>query len=223
MIEPWQKFLELHGHIVSRRSGRWTSGLELESLLTLSARMNRSKLLELSCAEGDTAVALAEANPEATVFAFDVALELGGSDFDHYRSSEVRSVDVVGSAIRAAPPSVRERIHFRALPGHDIPRVVRALAPYDLIYIDGRHDWRFVAEDTKLAVYTATDGAVLVWDDYWEHCPEVRHFIDILNGRLGPVTGIPNGPIKNVEGTRLCYVELHRELRQRLEYAVEDL
>lgn len=228
MIESLNRFEALHGPIVHPpESGRFTGGMELSLLLTLACRMNRKKILELSCAYGDTAVRLASANKEAEVFAFDVAVELGGLDFDHYRSSEVLSLSQVGSAIKCAPPDVRERIHFRALSGHEIHRVARTLKPYDFIYIDGRHDWRFVAEDTKLAVSTATEEAVLVWDDYWEHCPEVRHFIDVLNIRLGRMTGVKDGPIKNVEGTKLCYIELGlglpSELKQRLEVAVEDL
>lgn len=204
---------------VAECKAHYTAGRDLSIMLTMAKRWKPSKVLELSCAYGDTAVNLAGVLPsESRVFAFDVCREMGTripptSESNHH---EILPRSEVGSSIQKAPEGIREKIHLFVARGEDISTFVKATHPYDFAYIDGGHTWRFVANDTKLVLETSTPDAVIVWDDYWDRCPEVRHFLNLLNRRVGNL-------LVFVEGSKLCYIVLNEEKRRKLQGAVDDL
>jgi hypothetical protein len=216
MKESWDLFQSRFGPIVKGPEGRYTLHGELAVLLTLAVRRQPRKILEMFTAYGHTACALAAACTTSEVFAFDVAKELGGYDAHSPFVGEVMSQKDVGSAILNAPEAVRSRIRLTVRNGLELADHIRVSGPYELVFVDGDHTWRHVADDTKLALELASDDAVIVWDDYSSGCPEVARFIDTLNGRSGD-------PVILVGGTRIGYTILNEEKRRTMRSAISDL
>ena len=218
MIETWHDFSASKGPLVGGRDGRYTVGNDLCVLLTLAVRQKpaQKRILEMYCAWGDTAVNLATACPEARVFAFDSSREMGGWTAPVESSVALLPLANVGQAIIGARGDVRERIAFTVAKAEDLPGLVRLSAPYDMAWIDGNHTWECVLRDTALALEVARPEGVLVWDDYWKHCPDVMEAIDRMNDLTG-------NRITLVQGTRVCYLHLSESLRLGLSGAVEKL
>jgi hypothetical protein len=196
--------------------GKFMNGENLSVLLTLAESIIRPKkrVLEMYCNLGNTAVALASIPSAPEVFAFDVCQELEVFPLD--RSGEVALRKDVGSVIAQVQPSVRKRITFEVSGASDLKSLYGKFAPYDLVHVDGNHTWRGVAADTKLAVQFVTDCGVIVWDDYWDFCPEVISYVNVLNRRIGD-------RIVWVEETRMCFIQLQEGEKSILEKAVCDL
>lgn len=53
---------------------------------------------------------------------------------------------------------------------------------YDLVFVDGAHNYESVARDAALAVYVVREGGLVVFHD-WRHCPDdVRKAVEDLAG-----------------------------------------
>lgn len=215
-MESWKTFEKRFGPIVHGAGGRYTLYEELAVLLTLATRRQPCKILEMFTAYGHTACALAEACPEAQVHAFDVSKETGGYDVKSPYVGEVMSRAEVGSAIRSAPEAIRSRIQLTIDNGLRLASRIRGSAPYQFIYVDGDHTWARVLHDTRLALEVASDDAVIVWDDYWEACPDVKRFMQSLGVERG-------NSLAHVSGTRICYAVLDGNKRIELLAAVEEI
>lgn len=206
--------------------GNFLNGENLSVLLTLAehtdgcrecpsfATRPKKRILEMYCNLGSTAVALASIPSAPEVYAFDVCKESGVFPLD--RSDEVVSKRDAGSAIERVAPEVRKRITFETAAPGDLKSLYREFSLYDLVFIDGNHTWRGVAEDTKLAIQFVADCGVIVWDDYWDACPEVVSYIDVLNRRIGD-------RVAWVEETRMCYIRLTAQEKAILKREASDL
>lgn len=215
-LKSWKGFVLECGKIVTLPGGRYTDTKNLTILLSLAAQKKARKILELMTAYGDTAVALATVLPDAEVFTFDVSLEDGGPGTDQGNFNEILPRDQVGSAIRATDSEIAKRIHLTIDNGAKLAPLIRKSGPYDIAFIDGNHTWRYVIEDTRLALETVGDKGILVWDDYVQHAVEVVQVIDMLNYRTGDLIAL-------VQGTRMCYVRLDPDKKARMEKAIADL
>ncbi|MGH7395567.1 MAG: class I SAM-dependent methyltransferase [Candidatus Methylomirabilales bacterium] len=201
----WGAFLEKYGPLVTAPDGPLTWGKNLSVLLTLAARRKPARILELYTAFGHTAVALARAAPEARIFTFDVSLDLGALP-----APGTQRTDRVGEMVRASDNSdVRDRIAVTIGREAELPPKVRESGPYGALFVDGNHTFPYVVRDTALALETAEEDAIIVWDDHADHFPDVPRLIALLNLATGD-------RIVQVGGTWTCYAHLDRELREKL-------
>lgn len=207
----WEEFKRTHPRPDGIPADGITRGKEIVALVGLAhryAQAPNARFLEMWTHFGHTAVALAKTCPWAHVYTFDTAEELGVWPLPGNTEDEVLPMRDVGSAILGAAPEVRDRITFAARPPAQLHVAARSSGPHDLVFIDGNHSWRGVVEDTKCASDCAKKGTLLVWDDYWDSCPEAACFIDILSRRI-------EGAITHVEKTRLCYLVLDKTWKIR--------
>ncbi len=72
-------------------------------------------------------------------------------------------------------------------------------SPFDLVLVDGCHDYRYVKSDSENAIKHVRPGGTVIWHDYGQ-CPDVSRALDELAAEH---------PIVAVKGTRL--VCLRRE------------
>jgi predicted O-methyltransferase YrrM len=216
MKQTWSEFEQAFGPVVPGGPGRYTGGKNLSMLLTLCGKHDPVRILEISTAYGHTSVAIVRSISHARVYTFDVCKEYGGYDSHSPYVHEIMSKDEVGSVIRALQDDSRERIDSVVARAGDLPYEIRLRAPYELAFVDGDHTWRRVVNDTKLALETLTDTGTIVWDDYQEPCPEIIHFIELMNWRTG-------GLITLVEETRMGYTILTKEKKAKLASALSDL
>ena len=194
-----ETFKEMFGPpAFGRLPGKYTSGENLSVLLTLVKFTQAQKVLEMFCNRGDTAAEIAATLHAPSVFAGDVCR---GLERPLSRSEEVLPMSEVGSSFGKFGPEASKRITAIAGDRPALEKFYRENAPYDLVYVDGNHTWRGVADDTKLALELVRCGGTVVWDDYWYCCPDVMSYIDLLNRRV-------EDRIVFVRGTRMCYVTL---------------
>jgi len=203
MIESWAAFSKKYPIVSDETPVKYTGGRNLSVLLSLAAHFKSGKIAELYTAYGYTAVALAKAVPKARVYAYDVCLEYGA---ETPLSNEAMKLSEVGSAIKANP-SLNIELHVAA--GKKLSGMILLYGPYDLVFVDGNHSFKCALEDTRLATVTVPPGGVIVWDDYWQHCPGVMELIDRINRQIGD-------PIILVEGTRVCYTVLDKPKKDKL-------
>jgi predicted O-methyltransferase YrrM len=177
--------------------GRFTRGLDLAVLLRLAHHIGCRRILELYTALGDTARALAFTCPDATIVTVDITseMELPVSRFNS--AGEVLPRETVGQAYHGTPEARRIQQVLCDPRAYDFS----SLGTFDLVFIDGNHDYEHVKFDTALALGMLAPRGALVWDDYWAPCPEIIRFIDGLNRLSGNI-------IFNVDRTRVCFVLL---------------
>lgn len=215
MQQNWHDFVKLYPLVKSPRPGAYTNGNDLAVLLALAAWRKPAKVLEMYAALGHTAANLTLACPQATVYTFDTCKEYGlwplpGNNW------EVPTREHVGREIQTLPADAKARCRLGVHPPDDMYKQIAAHGPYELAWIDGNHSWRGVVEDTRVALDTCEEDAVLVWDDYWAPCPETMAFINIMNGRCADC-------IVYVANSRVCYCALTRGKYKLLKHAIGDL
>lgn len=138
---------------------------ELCVLLSIVKEARAERILEVGAYDGNTALNLALNLPaEGRVVTIDLpAVE----------KSNANPSPVIGRQLRDSVSAwkvtlVREDtalLDWKKLPG-----------PFDLIFIDGCHDYRYVKNDTEKAMTVLSPGGLLVWHDY--NLPGVGQWID---------------------------------------------
>lgn len=167
--------------------------LELNVLLAIEKYISAKRVLEIGTYDGGTTVNLA-ANLEPGGIVTTIDLPPGNSSLKlkisaaHDNSSDP---DLVGTQFRGG--KFESRIHqifgdsadldFAALDG-----------PYDLVFIDGCHDYEYVKSDSEKSLSVLNPDGVIVWHDY-SMIPDVAEYVDELAARL---------PVRVIQGTRLA-------------------
>ncbi len=186
---------------------------ELACLCALARLCNARNVLEIGTFTGVTAYHLAKNSPaDCRVFTMDLP--------DDYRKSEVLQ------DVRSKRKSYTEVDFIHGRPGRDQlgyvrtdveHKVVQIYADstmydyarnfsekFDLIFIDGSHDYASVKADTANALQWVADDGYIVWHDYnmsLEVTWGVRKFLDELHGQY---------PIVRVAGTSFCVLRKPR-------------
>jgi hypothetical protein len=216
MIISWDTFTIRHPVPVpdSDLVGTYTYGPSLGAILALAARHQPAKVCEIGTGYGETALALAKLLPQSQIFTFDVCRELGGYDTrSRHAMREVRPHSEVGCKLTVEnAPNVELIVDG----GPVIQDHVKKYAPYQFVFIDWGRTWRDVVDATRLALSVATHDAVLIWGGYWYYCPEVGHFVDLVNDRTGNL-------ICHIGDTRLAFSPLNPDTKERLIAGVMDL
>ena len=145
------------------------TSLDLNELLALTAIVKFSKaqrILEVGTFEGNTALNMAANTPEgAKITTVDLP-----PDWDGKLGLDIPDLNV--------NVTERSRIgtHFRETPYSDkIEQVFGDSAdldweklpgPFDLVLIDGCHDFAYVKSDTENALKVLKPGGIVIWHDY---------------------------------------------------------
>jgi predicted O-methyltransferase YrrM len=177
-VLSWELFDHLVGALpIELPRGRITGGRDLEVLLRLAHQFAPRRVLELYTSFGDTALALAKTCPEAEVVTADITVEMAVASTKYNQAVEILPASRVGEAFHGAPEAAR----IRQVLCNPQELDFSTLGRFDLVYVDGNHEYDHVRFDTRAALSVIRAPGVIVWDDYWSSCPDVQRFIDHLN------------------------------------------
>lgn len=158
-----------------------------DSYYNLAKKYQPKCALEIGLEGGDSAVALLEACPKATLVSLD-------------NDGMVPGPEIV------AGRGLSDRFQFVHGDSAEMLEVIRAQGlTFDWIYIDGDHEYEGVKRDTELAWPLLNEGGVMVWDDYNPTDPEVRRWpgvrkaIDEFGFDLTPLEGHPHGAVYTIK------------------------
>jgi predicted O-methyltransferase YrrM len=169
--------------------------LDLQELIHVLSVVRLTKprsILEIGTYDGFTALNLA-ANLEESARVYTV--DLPQNQNKRAEISNACTFSIVGSKFRAEPESERIRQIWA-----DSTKVdwTQFGAPFDMIFIDGCHDYRYVRSDSSNAIKHIRPGGTVFWHDYGQ-CVDVSRAVDEL-ARLYPINAI--------RGTRLAYLRM---------------
>jgi predicted O-methyltransferase YrrM len=172
----------------------WSLDLtELVHILTVIKLINARRVLEIGTFDGFTALNFA-ANVEVNggeVVTVDLPQ---GQDQEALRAGGISNAitsGVVGTMFRDEPEAAR----IRQVWGDSAVMDWGALGgPFDIIFIDGSHDYKYVLSDSLNAINCIRPGGVIFWHDYGQ-AVDVSRAVDQLR---------KDHPIVAIRGTRLA-------------------
>lgn len=137
---------------------------ELCALLSMVRFIGAEKVIEVGTYDGNTALNLA-LNLPASGKLVTIDLPEGGTQkvalpVERLNANPSEVIGVQFRDLEAADKihSVREDtalLNWKSLDG-----------PFDLVFIDGCHDYRYVKNDTEKALTVLREGGILIWHDY---------------------------------------------------------
>ncbi len=167
--------------------------MELNALLAIQSHLKARKILEIGTFDGGTTVNLAANVPEdGTVVTVDLPPEHATPLLDiapaHDNSVDVNIIgrQFIGTLYETKIKQVfgdSAKLQFNSIGG-----------PFDLIYIDGCHDYAYVKSDSEKALTALDTGGVIIWHDY-SMIEDVARYVDELSGIV---------PVRAIKGTRLA-------------------
>jgi predicted O-methyltransferase YrrM len=152
---------------LSRFLSRHTDGaptvLELTILCGLVHQLRARRVLEIGTFDGGTTLNLAEnVSDDGMVTTVDLPPDWRSGNAGH-DPGNVPAASMVGQKFRAAPSAKRIRQVF----GDSARLDWRELGgPFDLIFIDGSHEYEYVRQDTANALRVIRPGGLILWHDY---------------------------------------------------------
>ena len=169
---------------------------EVASVAAVMKLIRARRVLEIGTADGFNALNLAAnlSEQDALVSTLDLPVD----EAARAKIGPVpNAVDpaVIGRKFRDQPETARIRQFFgdsTALDWHTMG------GPFDLIFIDGCHDYDFVVKDTASAFANLAPGGVIFWHDYGI-IPDVSKAVDEAAGKQGK-----SAQIVAIQGTRLA-------------------
>lgn len=171
---------------------------ELCCLLLVAKAVHAKKVLEIGTWDGNTSLNLA-ANMDGKVVTVDLPPDFAGDDHKAtltYPDAELYVTDraQLGRQFHGHP--LAPRIH--QVYGDSAKLDWSTLgSPFDLIFIDGCHDFEYVASDTANARKHVAPGGAIVWHDYamlWD----VSRVVDLTARSADELK------VHAIEGTRLA-------------------
>jgi predicted O-methyltransferase YrrM len=164
--------------------GHWGNvSIETACKICLIVRFLRPRrILEIGTYNGMTTLQMAlNAPPECVIYTLDLPPDrepsVPSSELDRLvaQSFRARFGTSTGSYFRG-----RDDLHIVQLLGDsatfDYGQAIDG--PLDLVFIDGAHDYRTKAIDSRNALRLLAPGGVVVWDNYADVCnPEVTRFL----------------------------------------------
>lgn len=165
---------------------------ELSCLLAVMKLLRARKVLEVGTYDGFTTLNLAanlSDDPEASVCTLDLPPEAGAQPIKHL------SVACNPSRLGSQFKSEKEAKRIRQVLGDSTKIDWNTLGgPFDLIFIDGGHDFECVMRDSENAFRHVAPGGAIFWHDYG-FILDVSQAIDSLKAP---------GPMYALLGTRLA-------------------
>lgn len=176
----------------SRVVGTATDLQELTCLLAVMKLIRARKVLEIGTNNGFTTLNLAanlEAHPDASVRTLDLTPDEAAQPMKHL--SAACNPSQVGSMFKGQPEEKKIRQVF----GDSTKIDWKTLGgPFDLIFIDGGHDFDCVKSDTENAFRNLAPGGAIFWHDYG-FILDVSQAVD---------AAAAPGPIFGLLGTRMA-------------------
>ncbi len=165
----------------------WSLDLqELIHLLSVAKFIQARKVLEIGTFDGFTALNLAaNLSPGASVSTVDLP---PGRSAEEYRVAGISNAvehTRIGSMFRNQPEEKMIQQYWGDSTSTDWTSFG---GPFDLILIDGCHEYSFVKSDSEKALRNLKPGGVIFWHDYG-FSPSVSRAVDEL-GKAHPVTAI---------------------------------
>ena len=175
----------------------WSLDLqELVHLLSIVKFTKPERVLEIGTYDGFTALNLAaNLSSEGNLQTLDLPQS---QSQDVLRASGISNAcisDLIGSQFRQEPEAEKIRQLWGDSTREDW---VKFGAPFDLILIDGSHDYPYVQSDSFNAIKAVRPGATILWHDYGQ-CVDVSRAVDEL---------AINYPIKAILGTRFACLRI---------------
>jgi predicted O-methyltransferase YrrM len=172
----------------------WSLGFAEQVVLQLLVRgRGVQRAFEIGTFNGGTTRLLAESLPVDGVV---VTIDLPDDEFDRTQHPDAFRGSDVGTAYRSSP--ARDRI--RQERGDSLTFDFSAhFDSFDLVLVDGAHDYEHGFADSETALRLARPGAIVLWDDfepYWHGL--VRGIVDATRGRR----------LCTLAGTSLAVLEL---------------
>lgn len=200
MVDQFPEAAE-HSVQVRKPSARvigWSLDItELVHILTAIKVTNARRVLEIGTFDGFTALNFA-ANIEADggeVVTVDLPQ---GQDQDELRAGGISNAitsGVVGTMFRGEPEAAR----IRQVWGDSAVLDWHALGgPFDIIFIDGSHDYKYVLSDSMNAIDCVRPGGMIFWHDYGQ-AVDVSRAVDQVAETY---------PIVAIHGTRLACLRM---------------
>ena len=155
------------------------------AILWLVHHFNVTSLCEIGTWEGYTSLFMWRNANIKRQKAIDICSNfVGGGDGWHH------DLDVYGKYFLGVTPIVLEKA--------DTTRYVpKPEDHYDMVFIDGNHDYSYVKNDTKLAV--KMEPQIVAFHDWQNGNPGVDKFLTELCGRTD---------VQNVYGSAVCFLEV---------------
>lgn len=180
----------------SRKIG-WSLDLqELTHVLCVVQLMKSERILEIGTYDGFTALNLA-ANVDHSAKIWTV--DLPRTDHSGTGISNACSPDIVGSKFRGEPESRKIQQVWADSTKTDW---VSFGAPFDMVLIDGCHDYSYVRSDSANAINHTCPGGTIFWHDYGQSV-DVSRAVDELARHYS---------IRAIRGTRLAFLKMPARL-----------
>jgi len=200
MIVRWEDFDALTPSVKIREEigSAFTGGKDIEVVMRLAKSVHPKRVLEMYTNRGHTALHLASALPDSKIVTLDISREAAESYglLANGQPNEILPEKDIGSEIKKYS-DLAKIIDLRVI--KTLPYSVSLLGKFDVVFIDGNHDFEGVHDDTLRALRVLSPEGMLIWDDYWPVCPGVMKLIDFLNGKIG-------SRIARVDPTRICFL-----------------
>ena len=173
---------------------------ELCALLSILKYCHCETVLEVGTYDGNTALNFALNTPEESgcVATIDLPEGKNSSLALPVNRSNANPSEVIGRQFRqspAAPRIISIRHDTATLNWEELP------GPFDLIFIDGCHDYRYVKNDTEKALKVLKENGLVVWHDY--NLQGVGDFLDEFSR---------HSPCQWIQGTRLVISRLKKSV-----------
>ena len=188
--------IENHSVSVRKPESRvigWSLDLqELIHLLTVVKLTGAKKIFEIGTYDGFTALNVAaNLDDSGEIFTLDLPQELEQSQLRSDGISNATISKAIGSKFRDEPEAKKIRQVWGDSTRLDWGKVG---GPWDMILIDGCHDYAFVRNDSLNALKHIRPGGTIFWHDYGQ-CVDVSRAVDELSAQY---------PIQAISGTRFA-------------------
>ena len=148
-----------------RDIGTSVTATELLVLGSVVRHLQPQRILEIGTFQGNTTLNMAANAADATITTVDLPLDWDGETGISIPDDRKNVTDrrAVGRQFHGTPHETRIRQVFGRF-GPD--RLEHTRRPFDLIFIDGCHEYDYVKHDTDQSLKQLVPGGVILWHDY---------------------------------------------------------
>jgi predicted O-methyltransferase YrrM len=167
---------------------------EILVLCSIVSFTKAKNVLEIGTYNGNTALNLAvNTPPDATITTIDLPPDWDGALAFDVPEDSLNATDITEIGIQYKNTKFVEKIN--QVYGDSAKLNWKKLPiPFDLVFIDGCHHYKYVKHDTEKALKHLRAGGIIIWHDYGM-IKEVSSVVDEFTNRLN---------IRVIQGTRLA-------------------